>query len=88
MFDTLQLIGGLIITIGNIPQILQILRTKSVKDLNTHTFYMAFIGITLMEIYAINLVIHKAGLMFLITNSMGLVITGFTLSLILKYKKQ
>ena len=73
IFDILQLAGGMIMSFGQIPQIIQILRTKSAKDLNLKTYLMMFIGIFLMEIYAINLVIHHAGVAFLITNTISLI---------------
>ncbi|MCL2300844.1 MAG: PQ-loop domain-containing transporter [Firmicutes bacterium] len=72
MFDTLQLIGGLILAVGYIPQIIQLIRTKSCKDLNLNTYATVFLGIALMEAYAINLAAHGAGAMFLVTNSMAL----------------
>ena len=40
------------------------------------TYATVFIGIALMEAYAINLAMHGAGLMFLVTNSMALTING------------
>lgn len=86
-FDILQLIGGLILAFGQIPQILQILRTKSAKDLNLKTFLMMFTGIFLMEVYAINLVIHGAGGAFLITNTISLIAIGTMVVLVLKFGK-
>jgi MtN3 and saliva related transmembrane protein len=87
IFDLLQLIGGIVLSVGFIPQIIQILKTKSVRDLNSKTFVMSFIGISFMEIYAINLVINGSGLMFLITNTMSLIISSISAGLIIKYKK-
>lgn len=87
-FDLLQLIGGLILAVGYIPQIQQIIRTKSVGDLNLKTFLLLFVGITLMEIYAVHLVVVKhAGQMFLVTNTLALALTGIVTALIVKYKK-
>lgn len=87
MFDLLQLTGGIILSAGYVPQIIQIIKTKSVEDLNLITFLSIFIGILFMEIYAINLVISGAGLMYLVTNSMALLITGIMVLLILIYRK-
>jgi len=87
IFNLAQFIGGIILSFGYIPQISQIIKTKSVKDLNLKTFYFVFIGIFLMEVYAINLVINNAGHMFLVTNTMSLVVSGITCFLILKYRK-
>lgn len=88
IFDLLQLIGGIIMCIGQIPQIMQILRTKSAVDLNLKTFIMMFIGISLMEVYAINLVIHGSGGAFLITNTVSLIASAIMVTLILKYGKR
>jgi len=42
IFDTIGILGGVIFTIMNIPQIVQIVKTKSSKDLSyiTITFYI------------------------------------------------
>ena len=84
-FDALQLIGGAIMSFGQIPQILQILKTKSAKDLNLKTFVMLFTGILLMEIYAVNLVLNGSGGAFLITNTASLIASSIMVFLILKY---
>lgn len=84
-FDFLQLIGGIIMSFGQIPQIVQILKTKSAKDLNLKTYIMMFTGISLMETYGVNLVIHGSGEAFLITNTASLIASGIMIILILKY---
>ena len=86
IFDLLQLIGGIILSFGYIPQIVQIIKTKSVNDLNLKTFLSVFIGILFMEVYAINLAVNKTGYMFLVTNSMALILSGIMCILILKFK--
>lgn len=87
-FSILQLIGGLILAVGYIPQIQQIIRTKSVGDLNLKTFVLLFTGIACMEAYAVDLVARAdAGHMFLVTNTLALVLTGIVTLLIFKYKK-
>ena len=88
IFNILQLIGGLILSFGYIPQIIQIIKTKSVNDLNLKTFLSVFIGILFMEIYAINLVINKVGYMFLVTNSMSLFLSGLACILIIKFRNK
>lgn len=87
-FDILQLGGGIIMSFGQIPQIVQILRTKSAADLNLKTYIMMFTGISLMEVYAINLVIQGSGGAFLATNSFSLITSGIMIVLILKYGKK
>lgn len=85
IFNFLQLAGGFILAFGNIPQILQIIRTKSAVDLNLHTFLMMFVGIAMMQVYAINLVINGAGWAFLVTNTLSMLASGTMVVLILKY---
>ncbi len=88
IFDLLQLIGGIILAIGYIPQIRQIIRTKSCKDLNLKTYLSLVLGMSLMEIYAINLAASGAGVMFLITNSISLFLVIFIAILICCIPKQ
>jgi len=88
IFDILQLIGGLILSFGYMPQIIQIFKTKSVNDLNLKTFLSVFIGILFMEIYAVNLVINKVGYMFLVTNSMSLFLSGLVCIMIMKFRNK
>ncbi len=85
LFDALQLIGGIIMAFGQIPQIVQIIRTKSAKDLNIKTYLMMCAGILLMEAYAVNLVLNGSGGAFLITNSVSLLAAAVMIALILKY---
>lgn len=87
IFDFLQLLGGIIMSMGQIPQITQILKTKSAKDLNLKTYIMMFTGIFLMEIYAVNLVVHGSGGAFLITNTISLIASMIMIALVLKYGK-
>ncbi len=82
-----QLIGGIILSVGYIPQIYQIIRTKTSKGLNFKSFAMMFIGIFLFEIYAISLVISGSGLMYLITNSASLLLVGTMCVLIKLFEK-
>lgn len=72
-------------SVGQIPQISQIIKTKSAKDLNLKTYIMMFTGILLMEIYAVNLVVHGSGGAFLITNTISLLASAVMITLILKY---
>lgn len=44
MFAVMQLIGGVILSIGWIPQIIQILKSKSVADLNLKSYLLMLLG--------------------------------------------
>jgi len=74
MYDILQLTGGLILGLGYIPQIMQLIRTKSTADLNLKTYLLLLIGISLMETYAVHLVLQGSGHMFLVTNTLSLLL--------------
>ena len=89
IFGLFQLIGGIIMSVGYIPQIAQILRTKSSEGLNLKSFGMIFAGILLYEIYAIALVVlESSGHMYLITNSVSTVLSGLMCLLIECYRKK
>ena len=83
LFDFLQLMGGVLLALGYVPQIIQIKTTHSCKDLNLKTYATIFVGICLMEVYAINLWMNGSGYMFLITNRVSLVIVYYICMLIL-----
>lgn len=64
-------------SVGYIPQIKQIICTKSSKGLNFKSFGMIFLGILLYEVYAIAIVLNdNSGHMYLITNSVSLILSG------------
>ncbi|MFD2698917.1 PQ-loop domain-containing transporter [Paenibacillus shunpengii] len=86
VFEFLQLIGGFILASGWIPQIMKIVKTKSVKDLSVNSFWLVFLGIALMETYAIHLVVQGVGVAFLITNSLSLILIGLILIFIYLFK--
>ena len=89
LFGVFQLIGGIIMSVGYIPQIAQIIRTKSSEGLNFKTFGMIFTGIVLYEIYAISLVVlDSSGHMYLITNSVSTLLSGIMCLLIVCYRKK
>lgn len=89
IFGIFQLIGGVIMSVGYIPQIVQMLRTKSSEGLNFKSFGMIFGGIALYEIYAVALVaIDGSGHMYLITNSVSTLLSGLMCLLIKVYEKR
>lgn len=87
MFDFLQLLGGIILSVGYIPQIIKLIKTKSAADFNIKTFVMVWVGIFFMEIYAVDLALGGNGLMYLVTNTMSLLVQSILVVLILKYRK-
>ena len=74
-------------SVGYIPQITQILKTKSSKGLSIKSFGMIFAGILLYEIYAVSLVVlESSGYMYLVTNTVSTILSGLMCVLIKIYK--
>lgn len=88
IFNLLQLIGGIILSIGYIPQIYKTIKTKSVEDLSSAYYINVCLGILLMELYAIYNAVMGVAYMFLITNSISLILSGTMLVLTLCYRKK
>lgn len=82
-YEVLQLVGGLILSVGTIPQIEQIVRTKSAKDLNLATLISLIVGMGMMEVYAI----HEEVTMFAITNGISLTLAITQLLLKIYYNR-
>ena len=82
VYDWFQLTGGVILALGYLPQIRQLLTTRSCKDLNINTYISLATGIGMMEIYAYNLWMNHSAGMFFATNTISLA-TGSMLLLIL-----
>lgn len=87
-FNLLQLIGGIILSVGYIPQIAKTIKTKSVEDLSPMYYFNVFLGVGLMEAYAIYSALHGVAYMFLVTNTIAWVLGGTMLLLTLKYRKK
>ena len=74
--------------VGYFPQVRQIVRTKSVRDLNIKLFLMLSLGLVMMEAYAIGLVVHShTGAAYLITNTLALCLNILVAVLIAYYRK-
>lgn len=86
LFTVMQLIGGIILSVGWIPQILQIIKTRSVADLSLKSYLLMLLGIALMEAYAVNLTAQGVGLAFLITNTLSLAVVSTVVLLIIRYR--
>jgi len=85
-YDLLQLIGGVILSVGWIPQIVGMVKAKSAAGLNIKTIVSLLLGVGLMEVYAIHLVSGGAGAAFLITNSLSLALLAVVLLLAVRFK--
>ncbi|MDT0150036.1 PQ-loop repeat-containing protein [Priestia aryabhattai] len=85
-FNTLQLIGGLILAVGYLPQIIKIGKTKSVRDFSRIYLGGIFTGIVFMEAYAVYMFFwqHTAGA-FLATNTISFVLSGIEFAMVMAY---
>ncbi|HEF5065790.1 PQ-loop repeat-containing protein [Bacillus paramobilis] len=86
LFNLLQFIGGIILSIGYIPQIIKIVKTKSVRDFSRIYVGGIFVGIIFMEAYAAYMyfVLGTAGA-FMLTNTIALTLSGIEFFLINLY---
>ena len=92
-FSMLQLIGGVILSIGYIPQIIKMIKTCSVDDFSKIYLGSIFFGIVLMEMYAVYmyLVLGIPEMQsFFITNTASTILSGTEFCLLMAYstKKQ
>ncbi|WP_233500629.1 MULTISPECIES: PQ-loop domain-containing transporter [Paenibacillus] len=84
----MQLTGGIILSLGFIPQIVQIFKTRSVKDLSLKSYLLMLFGISLMEVYAVSLVVEGTGLAFLMTNTLSFMMVSIVILLILRFRSR
>ena len=92
-FSMLQLIGGVILSIGYIHQIIKMIKTRSVDDFSKIYLGSIFFGIVLMEMYAVYmyLVLGIPEMQsFFITNTASTILSGTEFCLLMAYstKKQ
>ena len=87
-FSLLQLIGGVILSIGYIPQIIKMVKTRSVDDFSKIYLGSIFFGIVLMEMYAVYMYI-VLGIpemqSFFITNTASTILSGTEFLLLMMY---
>ncbi len=87
-FGLLQLLGGVILSTGYLPQIWQILRTKSAHDINLWMYVQVVLGVCCMEAYALYLWATTGQWFFLTTNSVSLVMSLTIVLLKLRYGRR
>ena len=87
LMNILQLVGGIILSIGYIPQIRQVLKTKEVKDFNKTYLTAIVVGVGCMEVYATYSLIQGVAIMFFATNTVAFVLAIAMLVLYLLYSK-
>lgn len=84
IFNVLQLLGGVVLAVGYVPQLYKLIKTKSARDFSILFPALMVAGIALMEAYAAyNIRIATA---FFITNTLALVLSSLVLVLCLIFK--
>lgn len=89
LFNILQLIWGILLTAGYVPQILKTINTKDVDSFSMNYMVLVSIWITLMQMYAIHLYMSTGEwLAFLITNTLSWLCALIMLWLTISYRKK
>ena len=86
--NIMQLAGGIILSVGYIPQIVRIIKTKSVDDFSFQYLFYMVLGIGLMEVYAVYNALQGSAIMFLVTNTLSLLTSSTMLVLYFIYRKK
>lgn len=84
MINALWLLGYLLIVLCYIPQISQMVRTKSVMDINLHFLWFLWMGVVLVELYALS--VGDVG--YILGHSATLVGISTMLALYYRYRKR
>jgi len=69
MFILIGIIGGVMLNIGCIPQIVKLFRTQTAKDLSLSSHLVYFCGIAMLTVYSI----HLRDVLFTVLNIIGLI---------------
>jgi len=86
-FNTILVIGTVIIIAGYIPQVWKTWRTKSAGDLSLRAWMMWLVGESCVLVYAIGLYIHyPKSFMLLIFSSLSFALIGISTILVILYK--
>lgn len=68
MFVLIGVIGGIMLNIGSIPQVIKLFRTQRAKDLSLSSHLVYFCGIVLLTMYSV----HIKDLLLTVLNIAGL----------------
>ena len=69
MFILIGIIGGVMLNIGCIPQVVKLFKTQKAKDLSLSSHLVYFCGISLLTIYSI----HIQDILLTVLNIIGLI---------------
>jgi len=86
LLSSIQVLGGILLSIGSCFQLVKLFRIEESRDFSLPWVWLAFVGISLMEIYALGIFILLGTWGFLVSNSAALLLQLATLILVLRYK--
>jgi uncharacterized protein with PQ loop repeat len=84
--EMVYLIGGITLTIASVPQIVQVVITKSVRGLNLATFMLLLIGNGFKLLYAIDLLQKGISTVIFLSTGMSFLTILILVTLITNYK--
>jgi uncharacterized protein with PQ loop repeat len=84
--EMIYLIGGITLTIASVPQIVQVIITKSVRGLNLATFMLLLIGNGFKLLYAIDLLQKGISTVIFLSTGMSFLTILILVTLITNYK--
>lgn len=85
-FDLLQLIGGTILSISYLPQIIKTFKVKKVDEISLAFWSLLFIGLVLMECNAVHL-IWLGTWSYAVTETFNVTLCGIFLAQVIYYGK-
>ncbi len=83
-----QLIGGVILALAGLPQLIRVIKTKETKGISVLTYIAIIVGNILMLVYAIELFRIGIGFVLITTVSLGIIIISGTLFSIMYYRRE
>jgi len=83
MFILIGIMGGIMVNIGCIPQVIKLFRTRRAKDLSLSSHLLYFCGIAFLTVYSI----HIEDALFTVLNIVGIIGLLVIISAILLYGK-
>jgi MtN3 and saliva related transmembrane protein len=84
IYQMLALVGGAMIVLTTLPQLIKIVKTKEVKDLSLGMFVILFIAEGIWLFYGF----HLNDLPLILTNGLAMVVVATNISLIIKYREK
>lgn len=86
IFDYLQLVGGMILAVSYVPQIIKTYKVKKVDEISLAFWSMLFVGLSLMEVNALHLM-SLGVYSYAITETFNVLLCGIFTGQVIYYGK-